>query len=331
MKTPSTRPAAWLPALAAATAMAAAALPAAAQGTYPERPVTFIVPQGPGGANDTIARIVTQKLTTILKQSMIVDNRSGAGGNIGTAAVAKAKPDGYTLLFTTNSAQVINPALYSKPGFDAVKDFEPVATAATAGYVLVANPAFPVQSVKELVAYVKRAPKNSVSYASAGNGTLNHLIGAMFEKAVGVEMTHIPYRTAAAAATDVVSGQVPLSVQSLPSSIGFIKAGKLKVLGVANEKRLAALPDVPTLGETFPGLGTTPWYGVLAPAGTPKAVVDRMQAAIAEALDSKEVQEQLAAQGCEVLKRNGAEFAKMIRAELPQWARIVKESGATVE
>ena len=331
MKTPSTRPAAWLPALAAATAMAAAALPAAAQGTYPERPVTFIVPQGPGGANDTIARIVTQKLTTILKQGMIVDNRSGAGGNIGTAAVAKAKPDGYTLLFTTNSAQVINPALYSKPGFDAVKDFEPIATAATAGYVLVANPAFPVQSVKELVAYVKRAPKNSVSYASAGNGTLNHLIGAMFEKAVGVEMTHIPYRTAAAAATDVVSGQVPLSVQSLPSSIGFIKAGKLRVLGVANEKRLAALPDVPTLGETFPGLGTTPWYGVLAPAGTPKAVVDRMQAAIAEALDSKEVQEQLAAQGCEVLKRNGAEFAKMIRAELPQWARIVKESGATVE
>ena len=331
MNTPSTRPAAWLPALAAAAAMAAAALPAAAQGTYPERPVTFIVPQGPGGANDTIARIVTQKLTTILKQSMIVDNRSGAGGNIGTAAVAKAKPDGYTLLFTTNSAQVINPALYSKPGFDAVKDFEPVATAATAGYVLVANPAFPVQSVKDLVAHVKRAPKGSVSYASAGNGTLNHLIGAMFEKAAGVEMTHIPYRTAAAAATDVVSGQVPLSVQSLPSSIGFIKAGKLKVLGVANEKRLAALPDVPTLGETFPGLGTTPWYGVLAPAGTPKAVVERMQAAIAEALDSKEVQEQLAAQGCEVLKRNGAEFAKMIRAELPQWARIVKESGATVD
>ena len=310
---------------------AAVAAPTLAQGTYPERPVMFIVPQSPGGANDTIARIVSQKVGAILKQAMIVDNRPGAGGNIGTVVAAKGKPDGYTLLFTTNSAQVINPALYKSPGFDAVKDFVPVATVATAGYVLVANPSFPAQSIKELVAHVKKSPPESIAYASAGNGTLNHLAFVMFEKAAGVQLTHVPYKSAAAAATDVVSGQVPLSIQSLPSSLGFIKAGKLKVLAAINEKRVAALPDTPTLGETFPGFGATPWYGILAPAGTPKPVIDRLQAAIFEALDSKEVQEQLGLQGCEVLKRNSGEFAQMIQAELPQWARVVKASGATVD
>jgi len=308
----------------------AAPTPLLAQG-YPERPVIFVVPQSPGGANDTIARIITQKLGTILKQAMIIENRPGAGGNIGTAAVAKAKPDGYTLLFTTNSAQVINPALYKNTGFDAVKDFEPIATVATAGYVLVANPAFPPQSVAELIAHVKKAPPNSISYASAGNGTLNHLAMVMLEKAAGIQMQHIPYKAAAAAATDVVGGQVPLSVQSLPSSLGFIKTGKLKVLGIVNEKRTPALPDTPTIGETIAGFGATPWYGVLAPTGTPRAIIERMQAAIAEAVDSKDVQDLLAAQGCEPLKRNAGEFASMIQVELPQWARVVKDSGATVD
>jgi tripartite-type tricarboxylate transporter receptor subunit TctC len=301
-----------------------------AQG-YPERPVIFIVPQSPGGANDTIARIITQKLAAILKQAMVIENRPGAGGNIGTAAVARAKPDGYALLFTTNSAQVINPAIYKDTGFDAVKDFEPIATVATAGYVLVANPAFPPQSVTELIAHVKNAPPNTFSYASAGNGTLNHLVVVMLEKAAGMQMQHIPYKSAAAAATDVVGGQVPLSVQSLPSSLGFIKTGKLRVLAVVNEKRMPALPDTPTIGETIAGFGATPWYGVLAPAGTPRPIIERMQAAIAEAVDSKDVQEQLAAQGCEPLKRNAGEFAKMIQEELPQWARVVKDSGAKLD
>ena len=265
----------------------AASAPLLAQ-TYPDRAVVFIVPQSPGGANDTIARIITQKLSAILKQPMVIDNRPGAGGNIGTALVTKAKPDGYTLLFTTNSAQVINPSLYKYTGFDAVKDFEPIGTAATAGYVLVANPAFPPQTVAELIEHVKRAPPNSIPYASAGNGTLNHLGMVMLEKAAGIQMQHIPYKAAAAAATDVVGGQVPLALQSLPSSLGFIKTGKLKVLGTLNEKRSAALPDTPTIGEAIPGFGATPWYGVLAPAGTPRPVIERMQAAIAEALDAIE-------------------------------------------
>ncbi len=302
-----------------------------AQGSYPERAVSFIVPQAAGGANDTIARIVTQRLQAVLKQPMVVENRTGAGGNIGTAAAAKARPDGYTFLLTTNSAQVINPWLFKNVGFDPIKDFEPVATLATAGYVLVAHPSFPPNNVPQLVAHVKAQPKGAVSIASAGNGTLNHLIGAMLEKAAGIDLVHVPYRGAAAAAADVVGGQVPLSVQSLPSSIGFIKSGKLKVLAVVNDKRIAAMPDQAAASETYPGVGSTPWYGVFAPAGTPKAMIERMQAAIFEVLDSKEVHDQLAAQGCEPLKRSAAEFGQMVRTELPTWAKVVKDSGATVD
>lgn len=320
------------PLILAAWLLALVATPVLSQGSYPDRPILFIVPQAAGGANDTIARIVTHRLGQVLKQAMVVENRAGAGGNIGTVAAARAKPDGYTLLFTTNGTQVINPSLYkSGTGFDPIKDFEPVATVATAGYVLVANPSFPPKDVKELVAHVKKQPKDAISYASAGNGTMNHLIGAMFEKTAGIQMVHIPYKSAAAAATDVVGGQVPLSVQSVPSSISFIQAGKLKVLAVANEKRLVAFPNVPTVGETYPGFGATPWYGIFAPAGTPKPVLDKIAAAVNEVLAAKEVQDALAAQGCEVFKKTPTEFAKLIQSELPMWAKIVKDSGAKVD
>ncbi len=313
-----------LAAIAGATAIAPA------QEVYPSRSVTVIVPQAPGGANDAIARIVTQKLSEVMGRQFVVENRAGAGGNIGTAAAAKAKPDGYTLMLTTNSAQVINPWLYKNTGFDPVKDFEAVATVATAGYVLVANPAFPAKNVKEMIEAAKAKP-GVITIASAGNGTLNHLIGEMLQRASGIELVHVPYKGASAAATDVVSGQVPLSVQSVPSSIAFINAGRLKVLGTVNEKRIGALPNVPTIGETIPGFGSTPWYGVLAPAGTPKDIVARLQAAIQTTLDSKEVQDKLAAQGCEIMKGSSAQFATLIRDDLPRWAKIVKDSGATLD
>lgn len=314
-----------------ALAAQATGAPAGAQGRHPDKPITVIVPQSAGGANDAIARIVVQKLSVLLGQSILVDNRPGAGGNIGTALAAKARPDGYTLMLTTNSAHVINPALYKNTGFDPVKDFVPIGTVATAGYVLVANPAFPANSVKELVAEAKRVPPGSISYASSGNGTLNHLIGEMLKKSTGIDLLHVPYRSAAAAVTDVVGGQLPLSVQSLPSSISFIKAGKLKVLGVANEKRIAALPEVPAISESIPSFGATPWYGLLAPAGTPKPIIDKWQTALALALDSKEVQEQLAAQGCEVLRGSPTDFASLIQSDLLKWAKIVKNSGATLD
>ncbi|MDB5931600.1 MAG: tctC [Polaromonas sp.] len=307
-----------------------AALPAAAQDAYPSRPVTVIVPQAAGGANDAIARIVAQKLGEIMGQTFLVDNRPGAGGNVGTAQAAKAKPDGYTLLLTTNSAHVINPSIYKNTGFDPVKDFEPVGLVANAGYVLVANSAFPANSVAELIAQAKARP-GQISYASAGNGTLNHLIGEMFKRAAGVDMLHVPYKGSAGAATDVAGGQIPVSVQSLPSSLPFLQSGKIKVLGVVNEKRLASMPNAPTIGETLPGFGSTPWYGLLAPAGTPREVIARLQSALEKTLASKDVADKLAVQGCDVMTASPTQFAALIQGDLPRWNKIVKDSGARID
>ena len=301
-----------------------------AQDKYPLRPVTLIVPQAPGGANDAIARVLAQKLSDQTGQSFVVENRVGAGGNVGTALASKAKPDGYTLLVTADSAQVINPALYAKTGFDPVKDFEPVAPLAKAGYVLVANPSFAANTMAEFISMAKMQP-GKYAIASAGNGTLNHLIAEMLQKAADIKLQHIPYKGAAAAATDVVSGQVPLSVQSMPSSIAFIKSGKLKVLGVVNEKRVAALPDAPTIGETVKGFGATPWYGMFAPTGTPKALTQYLQNEVGKALDDSEVRARLATLGCEPFKGTSEQLAVIVKDDLVRWAKIVKESGAQVD
>ncbi|WP_295521303.1 tripartite tricarboxylate transporter substrate binding protein [Limnohabitans sp. Rim8] len=302
----------------------------AAQDQYPSKPVTVIVPQAAGGANDAIARVIALKLTEQLGQSFIVENRTGAGGNVGTVAAARAKADGYTLMVTADSSMVINPALYKSTGFDPLKDFEPVGTVATAGYVLVANPAFPAKNTAELIALAKQQP-GKINIGSAGNGTLNHLIGEMLGKATGIDLVHVPYKGAAAAVTDLVAGQVQVSVQSLPSSIAFIRSGKVKVLGVVNPNRLPALPDSPTIAETVKGFGSTPWYGVFAPAGTPKHIVTQLNAAIAKALDSKDAQERLAGVGCEPYKSTPEQFAQLVRDDLPRWAKIVKDSGATID
>jgi tripartite-type tricarboxylate transporter receptor subunit TctC len=301
-----------------------------AQDKYPSKPVTVIVPQAAGGANDAIARVIAQKLTEQLGQSFIIDNRTGAGGNVGTVAAARAKPDGYTLMVTADSSMVINPSLYKSTGFDPLKDFEPVGTVATAGYVLVANPAFPAKNTADLIALAKQQP-GKINIGSAGNGTLNHLIGEMLGKAAGIDLIHIPYKGSSAAVTDLVAGQVQVSVQSLPSSIAFIRSGKVKVLGVVNPKRLPALPDAPTIGETVKGFGTTPWYGMFAPAGTPKHIVLQLNSAIAKALESKDVQERLAGVGCEPYKSSPEQFAQLVRDDLPRWAKTVKDSGATVD
>ena len=301
-----------------------------AQDKYPSKPVTVIVPQAAGGANDAIARVIAQKLTEQTGQSFVVDNRTGAGGNLGATAAAKAKPDGYTLMITADSVMVINPSLYKSTGFDTLKDFEPIGTVATAGYVLVANPAFPAKNVAEFVALAKQQP-GKINIGSAGNGTLNHLIGEMLGKDTGIDLVHVPYKGASAAVTDLVSGQVQVSVQSLPSSIAFIKTGKVKVLGVVNPKRIAALPDSPTIGETIKGFGTTPWYGLLAPAGTPKSIVAQLNAEIAKALESKDVQERLAGVGCEPYKTSPEQFSVLLREDLPRWTKIVKASGASVD
>ena len=322
----SRRPLLLLPLLAAALASTTSQ----AQDRFPSRPVTLIVPQAAGGANDAIARVLAQKLSEQTGQSFIVENRTGAGGNVGTAAAAKAKPDGYTLMLTADSAMVINPSLYKNTGFDPIKDFEAVSAVATAGYVLVANPQFAARNVADLVNLAKQQP-GKINIGSAGNGTLNHLIGEMLGKATGIDLVHVPYKGAAAAVTDLIAGQVQVSVQSLPSSIAHIRSGKLKVLGVVNPQRVPALPDAPTIAETLKNFGATPWYGVFAPAGTPKSIIAQLNAEIAKALDSKDVQERLAGVGCEPFKSTPEQFARLVRDDLPRWAKIVKDSGATID
>ena len=303
---------------------------ALAQDNYPSKPVTMVVPQAPGGANDTVGRILAHRLSENLGKQFIIDNRPGAGGNIGTAAVAKAPKDGYTLLVTVNSAHVINPSLYKNTGFDPVKDFEPVTPFATVAYVWVAHPEFQAKSMKELIDMAKAKP-GSIAYASAGNGTLNHLLGEMLKTQAGIDLLHIPYKGAAASVTDVIAGRVPVSVQSMPSAVSFIQAGKLKVLGVANEKRVNALPDVPAVSETVKGYGATPWYGVFAPAGTPKPIIAKLHAEIVKALGDKDLQEKMKAQGADLTHSTPEQFAALVKEELPKWAKLVKASGAQID
>ncbi|HYF60951.1 MAG TPA: tripartite tricarboxylate transporter substrate-binding protein, partial [Burkholderiaceae bacterium] len=243
---------------------------AGAQEAWPTKPVTIVVPQAAGGANDTVARAFAQRLSVALGQPVVVENRAGAGGNVGTAQVARAPRDGHVLMLTAQSAQTINPALYRNPGFDPIKDFEPVMSVATAPYLLVAHPEFPPNSLRELIAYAKSRP-GRIDYASAGNGTLNHLLGVMLNQRAGLHLVHIPYRGAAAAATDVVGKQVPMTFGSFPGLIPFVKTGQLKVLGVATARRTRLAPEIPTLDETLPGLHANSWYGLFAPAGTPRA------------------------------------------------------------
>ncbi len=318
-----------LSACVAAVLVAVAPLAIAAD-KYPTKPVTVVVPQGPGGANDSVARIVMQKVSENVGQQFIVDNRAGAGGNIGTALAAKAPKDGYTLLLTLSTAHVVNPSLYKSAGFDPVKDFEPITTVATVPYLLVVNPGFPAKNVKELIDLAKAKP-GSISYASAGNGTLNHLLFEMLKTQAKIDMQHVPYKSASASLTDVVSGQVPVSFQSMPSAISMVKSGKVRVIGVATKKRVPSLPDVPTIGETLPGFGEDPWYGLFAPAGTPKEIVKFLHDETLKALNDPATKEKLAQQGGEPLTMTPEQFAAMIKQELPRWDKLVKDSGAKVD
>jgi tripartite-type tricarboxylate transporter receptor subunit TctC len=314
----------------AAAALVAIAPLALAADKYPTKPVTVVVPQAAGGANDAVARIVMQKVSENTGQQFIVDNRAGAGGNIGTALAAKAPKDGYTVLLTLSSAHVVNPFLYKSAGFDPVKDFEPVTPVATVPYLLVVNPSFPAKSVKEFIDLAKAKP-GSISYASAGNGTLNHLLMEMLKTQAKIDVQHVPYKAAAASLTDVVSGQVPISFQSMPSSISMVKSGKVRVIGVATKKRVPSLPDVPTIGETLPGFGEDPWYGLFVPTGTPKDVVKVLHDETIKALNDPATKEKLAQQGGEPFTMSSDQFAALIRQDLSKWDKLVKESGAKVD
>ncbi|WP_092002739.1 tripartite tricarboxylate transporter substrate binding protein [Polaromonas sp. OV174] len=321
--------------MAGALASLACAGLAQAQTAYPSRPIVMVVPQAAGGTNDIVGRVVSQKLGEVLGGSVVVENRPGAGGNIGTQVVAKANKDGYSLLMTISSSQAINPALYKNPGFDPVKDFRPVSLIGSVPNVLLVHPSFPAKNVAELLALAKAKPDH-YQYASAGNGTLNHLLGEMLNNMGGVSLQHVPYRGVAPALNDVLGGQLPMLFASLPSSLANIKAGKLRALAVSGATRSPVLPDVPTLAESVPGYNGTLWIGLFAPAGIPPEVFARLQDGMAKALASKDLRATLEKQGVELAGTPDKpvtpnQFAALLNEDIAKWARIVKSSGAAVD
>ena len=299
--------------------------------TYPTKPIRLVVPFPPGGATDILARDVAQKLTEAWGQSVIVDNRPGAGGNIGSELVAKSAPDGYTLEMGTVGTHAINASLYAKMPYDHVKDFTPVILVAGVPNVLVVNPAVPANSVAELVAYAKANP-GKLNFASSGNGTSIHLSGELFKVMAGVQITHIPYKGSAQALQDLLAGQVQLMFDNLPPSLPQIKAGKLRALAVTSATRAPALPDVPTLAESgLPGFEASSWFGILAPAGTPAPIVAKLNAEVANWLATPEAKEKLLKQGANPAGGTPQDFAKHIAAETAKWAKVVKDSGAKID
>ncbi len=311
-------------------ALLALGLSAATAAEYPAKPVTMIVPQNVGGTNDIVARVVGHKLGEVLGIAVVIDNKPGAGGNIGTALAAKSPRDGYTVLMTISSSQAINPALYKSPGFDPINDFTPIALVGSVPNVLVVHPGFPAKSLDEFIKTVKARPGH-YQYASAGNGTLNHLLGEMLNSTAGLDLQHIPYKGVAPAVNDVLGGQVPMAFASLPSVLGHLKAGKLIALGVSSPQRSPALPDIPAIAERVPGYRGTLWVGLFAPRGVPADVEARLQQAMAKVLAAPDTKATLTTQGVELASATPAQFAELLQEDIVRWGRIVKASGAKVD
>ncbi|MBN8940326.1 MAG: tripartite tricarboxylate transporter substrate binding protein [Rhizobiales bacterium] len=308
----------------------ALAAPAFAQADYPNRPVTVMVPQAPGGANDIIARIIAEALSEVMGQRFVVENRAGAGGNLGSQAAARSTPDGYTLLVTISASQAINPALYARTGFDPVKDFAPISMLGTVPNVLVVNPSFSARTIADLIRMAKEKP-GDYQYASAGNGTLNHLVGEMLKSRAGIDLKHIPYRGIAPALSDVIAGHVPITFSNLPAVISQIQAGTVRALGVSTLKRNANIPDVPAIAETVPGFDAELWIAIYGVAGTPQPVIDKLVTATHAALARPEMKAKFAQQGADIVASTPAELAAKLEADLKVWAEIVRTSGAKIE
>jgi len=320
-----------LAAAAAASALLLAPLAVQAQDTFPTKPITIIVPFPAGGTTDILARVVGQYMRDDLGQAVVVDNRAGAGGNIGGQLVARAKPDGYTIFMGTVGTHAINQSLYKKMSFDPIKDFAPLSRVAMVPNLLVAHPSQPYKDVKEMIAYAKANP-GKVTFGSSGSGSSIHLSGELFKQMAGVDMLHVPYRGSAPAVTDLLGGQIAVMFDNLPSAIAQVKSGKLRALAVTTAKRSPALPDVPTIAEGgVPGYEATSWFGLLAPANTPAPVVAKLNASILKALADPEVKKKMEEQGAEPLGEKPEQFAEFIQSETAKWGGVVKQSGATVD
>jgi len=314
----------WALALACVLSFAAP-LAAQAQAAYPDKPIRFVVPYPPGGGTDVVARIVQPRLQALLGQNIVIDNRGGAGGSLGTENVAKAQPDGYTVLFTLSS-HTINPAIFPKLPYDTIKDFEPVGLVASLPQLLAAAPNLQVRSVADLVAQAKAAP-DKFSFASVGNGSPGHLAGELMVLRTGAKMAHIPYRGGGPAVTDVMGGQVPLIWVSIPAAAAQVKAGKLHALAVSTVKRSPAFPDVPTMQEAgVPDFEVDSWYAMLVPAKTQRAIIDKLNKALNTVLAEPAVRAQLLDQGADAVGGTPEALAKVIAAEVPKWMKLAKDA-----
>ena len=306
------------------------AAPASAQ-PFPGKLVRLVVPQTPGGATDVFARKIGQILSERWGQPVVIENRAGAGGVVGTDVVAKSAPDGYTLLVTYAGSQAINPSLYAKIPFDSVKDFQTVATIAVTPFILIVRPKLAANDLAEFIALAKAKP-GTLTYASSGNGSVNHLLGEMLKADAGISMLHVPYRGVAPAIADVMGGQVDSAFSSVPSVMQMVRGGNVRALAVSSARRIAIAPEIPTIAESgFPGFDVNPWWGILAPAGTDMAIVRKINGDVGDILRSKEMIDFLAAQGAEPLITSPEEFLGLLQADVVKWAKVVKGAGVTLD
>ena len=305
------------------------ALPAAMAQTYPAKPITLVVPHSAGGTSDILARTVAAEAAKTLGQTIVIDNKGGANGTIAAKQVASSAPDGYTLLLATASTHGINPSLYSRISYDAVKDFTPVTLLATVPNVLVVGPNVKAGNVQELIAFI-RSQGDKTNMGSAGAGTPGHLAGEMFKSEAKLQFTHVPYKGGSPAITDLIGSQIDFMFTTIPGVLPHVKAGSLRALAVTSPERSSAMPDVPTMAESgLPGFQAVSWHGIVAPAGTPDAVVARLNQALTGALAAPEVKQRLMEEGARASGVNTAEFGKFIQTEMAAWAKAVKDSGAT--
>ncbi|MGB7543680.1 MAG: tripartite tricarboxylate transporter substrate binding protein [Burkholderiales bacterium] len=293
---------------------------------YPGKPIRFILPFPPGGGTDILGRLISERLAADLGQPVVIENRGGAGGNVGAEAAAKSAPDGYTIVLVAPSL-AISPSLYSKLNYDPVRDFSPISLVATVPNVMVTYPSVPAQTLAEFIALARTRP-GGMNFGSGGNGTSNHLAGELFNIVAGVKLVHVPYKGVNLAMNDVLGGQVQLVVIGIPAAAPHIKAGKLRALAVVAPQRSPALPEVPTVAEAgLPNFEVTTWYGVLAPAGTPRPIINRLNAELVKIMHAPELKERLAAMATDPVTSTPEEFADLIKQEIAKWGKVVREAG----
>lgn len=295
---------------------------------YPVKPIRMIVPSAPGSGPDIMARAIGQKLSESFGQSIVIDDKPGAGGIIGSETAAKAAPDGYTLIMSNAGSHAVNASLYAKLPYDPVKDFAPVTLVAMAPNILIVHPTLPVRSVRELIALAKVKP-GELTFGSGGNGSTAHLSGEMFKTMAGINIVHVPFKGSPAAVIGVISGQIAMAFPNIPPALPHVRSGKLKALAVTTAKRSAAVPELPTVAESgLPGYEATAWFGVLAPAATPPQIIASLNAAIVKIVRTRDMQERLMTEGSEAVGNTPEQFGQIIRTDIAKWAKVVKASGA---